>query len=379
MLKKTHIAAIIPYRIYPAKMGGQKGIAMFYEYLAKILPVTMLGIPNQLPERFDGKFEPVLTDSQFRYINPGLFLKIKKRIENIGATHLVLEHPYFGWLGMALQQVCKIQLVIHSHNIESLRFKSMRKWWWGILWQYERITHRRADVNFFITNEDKAYAIKEFKLEEVRCHTITYGIEMEEAPSPEDKMTARSKLQELYDIQPDHNILLFNGTLSYEPNLQALDNILNNISPSLLKKTGYNYKIIICGKGLPAEYDELRSYSTSNIIYAGFVDDITMYFKGADIFLNPIVDGGGIKTKLVEALGYNNSAVSYASGCIGIPLEITGKKLFVIPDNDLEQFVSAIVSVRKEELIPAAFFNHFYWANIAAKAATILQQSHALK
>lgn len=375
MPNKLHIAAIVPYPIYPAKMGGQKGIALFYEYLSKMLPVTMIGTTKQLPQQFDGEFIPALGESKYRYINPALFLKVKRRIENAGASHLILEHPYFGWLGVMLKRACKLKLVIHSHNIESLRFKTMHKWWWKILWQYERITHRNADISFFITDEDRAYAIKQFDLIESKCHTITYGIEMAHAPTQEEKHSSRKVLEELYGIHPDENILLFNGTLSYVPNLLALDHILQNINPLLLKSMGYKYKILICGKGLPENYQDLTHYKSVNIIHAGFVEDISVYFKGADVFLNPTVDGGGIKTKLVEALGYNNAVVSYTSGAIGIPAGITGNKLQVIEDNDSMGFVSAILSVRKEELIPASFFNHFYWTNIVTKAALVLQQS----
>jgi hypothetical protein len=63
--------------------------------------------------------------------------------------------------------------------------------------------------------------------------------------------------------------------------------------------------------------NELKNYADQNIIYAGFVDDISIYFKGADVFINPVSYGGGIKTKLVEALGYNLNAVSTSNGAIG--------------------------------------------------------------
>jgi len=57
------------------------------------------------------------------------------------------------------------------------------------------------------------------------------------------------------------------------------------------------------------------------------VDDITLYYKGADMLINPVMDGGGIKTKLVEALGYSMNVVTTTSGAIGVPLTITGEKI----------------------------------------------------
>lgn len=355
-------------------MGGQKGIALFYQYLGEQLPVTIIGVGNQQAADFNGTFLPILGISKLRYINPLLFSKIKKILQRDHCTHLILEHPYFGWLGILLKRACNFLLVIHSHNIESLRFKSTGKWWWNILWNYEKFTHRNADINFFITEEDRRYAIENFKLPPLNCYTITYGCEMNSFPSKVEKALARNKIEELYNIKAEEKILLFNGTLNYKPNLDAVNVILNQINPILKAAKNFNYKIIICGKDLPETYNNLKVWSNENIIYAGFVDDITTYFKAADIFINPIIDGGGIKTKLVEALGYNVNGVSTASGAIGIPNHVTGKKLAVIPDGDWISFSKAIVQADLNTEIPHAFFEHFYWGNIAMKASAIFNE-----
>lgn len=373
MNKPVNITALVPYQVFPAKMGGQKGIAFFYRYLSRLLPVTIISTANnEIPANLDAQLLPVLATSKLRYINPFLFFTLKEIIIKNKSTHLVLEHPYYGWLGWLLQKFCKIKLVIHSHNIESVRFKSTGRWWWKILWQYEKMVHRRADINFFITDEDREFAIRNFKLEAEKCHCITYGFEMSEPPLPKEKLAAKKALQQKHAINDAEKILLFNGTLDYKPNLDALDSILLHINPLLLLNKKFAYKIIICGKGLPDSYDELKSYRGSNIIYAGFVDDINLYFKGADIFINPVIEGGGIKTKVVEALGYNLTVISTRSGAIGIPSSISGKKLYNITDSDWQGFANAIYEADSAEKIPAGFFEQFYWGNIASKVKKVL-------
>lgn len=376
MNRQINIASIVPYGIFPAKMGGQKGIALFYEYLKQLVPVTIISTPaGDIPLAFSGHYLPLLNKARARYINPMLFFSISKEIKKQQFTHLVLEHPYFAWLGLLLKRTTGITLVVHSHNIESLRFKSTKKWWWKILSVYERNLHRHADINFFITDEDREYAVRQFRLDPANCHTITYGFAMQQQPIPQDKAAARQTLQQLHGIKDNEKILFFNGTLSYPPNLDAVDRILENINPLLFANTGFSYKIIICGKGLPAAYNELKSYADKNIIYAGFVDDIDVYFKGSDIFINPVMEGGGIKTKLVEALGMNLSAVSTKSGAIGVPKKITGDKMEVVEDGDWNGFAENIIRMdSKKEIIPD-FYQHFYWGNIAAKAAAILKNT----
>jgi len=355
-------------------MGGQKGIASFYAAFSKQLPVSLISVKgNDKPENLSAEFLPILSNSKTRYFNPFVFFTLRKIIKERKSTHLIIEHPYLGWLGILVKWFVKVKLVVHSHNIEALRFKSTGKWWWGLLWHYERFTHRHADVNFFITDEDSAFAISTFKLKDEKCHTITYGFDFSEPPTTTEKALARNKLATAYGIPNENSILLFNGTLDYQPNLDALKNIIHHINPKLKSTIGFKYTIIICGKNLPAEMNHLESEKSNNIIYAGFVDDITVFFKGADMFINPVTDGGGIKTKLVEALGYNLTCISTTEGAIGVPQSITGNKLKIIPDKKWDAFSNAIIETDTQKgNIGKPFFDHFYWNNIAAKAANAL-------
>ena len=376
MANKIQIAALVPYSIFPAKMGGQKAVALFYHYLGASLPVTIISVKNnEFPQQFNARFIPALGNSILRYINPFLFFRIKKILKANSITHLIIEHPYFGWLGILLKYFTPVCLVVHSHNIEATRFKSTGRWWWKILWHYEKYTHRQADINFFITNEDRQFAIKDYKLEPQKCHAITYGIEEKQAPSAVIKSAAKNTLHQLYKIAEVDKILLFNGTLNYKPNQDALDIILQKINPLLLAQQSFKYKIIICGRDLPPTYNKLKDYATKNIIYAGFVNDINIYFNGADIFINPVTDGGGIKTKLVESLAAGLSCVSTISGAVGIPLNLVQNKMMVVPDADWPDFVKAIETTDIKENTSTAFFNHFYWGNIAEKAGNTLTRN----
>lgn len=353
-------------------MGGQKGIAFFYRYFGKLANITCICTKdNDKSYAENYQLLDVLSNSKLRYGNLFYFFTLRKIIQEKKITHLIIEHPYFGWLGILLKKFCRVKLIVHSHNIEALRFKSTGKWWWRMLWRYERAVHRSADHSFFIQDDDKAYGIAYFKLDAAKCTTITYGFELSAPPLPAERSSARKTICSQYGITENTTLLLFNGTLNYKPNLDALDVILNRISPALLKSK-FNHTIIICGKNLPASYQELKAYKDKHIVFAGFVDDINIFFKAADIFINPVIEGGGIKTKLVEALGYNMNVVTTQSGAIGVPESITGKKMFVAADNDWDNFAKAIMEADTNAAIPTAFFEHFYWGNIAAKAKSII-------
>lgn len=375
MSKELKVLSLVSYKFLPPDMGGQKGIAFFNRYLSRELNLTCVTIKNNQASKTEGyPVKNVLSNHQLRYINPFIFFTLRRIIQQENITHLIIEHPYYGWLGILLKWFCKVKLIVHSHNIESLRFKTMDKWWWGILWHYEKLAHKKADHSFFIQDNDKNYAIENFKLGPEQCTTITYGFELSTPPVASEKKIAREQICKTHRIQETDKILLFNGTLSYKPNLDALNIILEKINPVLLTYKKFGYKIIICGSKLPPEYKGLFDYKEKNIIYAGFVDDINLYFKGSDIFINPVTDGGGIKTKVVEALGYNLSVISSMSGAIGIPAEITGNKLKTVEDDDWGAFTDQILSLNCEENIQQNYFGQFYWGKIANKAATILNQ-----
>ncbi len=370
--KPMKVGLLAPYPVYPATSGGKKFIAHFHEYLWEQAPVEFIGVKeNEIPSFAAEHFHTILGSSFLRYANLFLYFRVKKLIKKTGITVLVINHPYFGWLGVLLKKFAGIKIVLQSHNIEAERFKTLKKNWWKVLRSYEKHIHRQMDHNFFITDEDKFYAIENYELNPEKCSTITYGTELSAAPGTDEKTTAAETLRKLYGIKSSEKIFLFNGSLSYQPNFEAVAFIVNEIEPNLRNVENLNYKIIICGKGLPDIF--IQNTKNDHIIFTGFVDDISLYFKGADIFLNAVVTGGGIKTKLVEALAYDLSAVSTISGAIGIDAAMTGNKLLQVKDGDWTAFAQATALMDSSKNIPATFYENFYWKNIVAKAVNVFE------
>ncbi|MGE9314713.1 glycosyltransferase family 4 protein [Niabella sp. CJ426] len=372
------IASLVPYKIIPAVTGGEKGIFYFLKYVARYADITAFSVTENAGTVEGINFVDVLgsTHKKGRYADFSIFRKIKKACRSLDMKHIIVEHPYYAWLGVALKKWGGLKLIIHSHNIEAARFKSVKKWWWPILHQYEKFAHRQADFNFFITEEDRDYAIKTYQLDTSKCAVITYGIENAEAPSPEEKHHSKNQICDELGLPVDTKLILFNGTLDYAPNRDGLDKILKEINPLLQQQIEFSYKIIICGLRLPAEYNQLKDYQDQHIIYKGFVEDIGIYFKAADLFINPIIDGGGIKTKLVEALGADTPAVSFKAGAYGIPASVTGDHLSVVADDDCKGFSNAIRGqfLKPHSSTPVSFYDHFSWDAIARRAVDKIKE-----
>ena len=124
---------------------------------------------------------------------------------------------------------------------------------------------------------------------------------------------------------------------------------------------------------MPGELNELKEYKNKNIIYTGFVNDIETYFKGVDLFLNPVETGGGIKTKMVEAIGFGTTVIATQTGAIGINRSVCEEKLVVVTDSNWEDFAAATISSAKDQSItPTGYYAYYNWKNIAINVARIL-------
>ncbi len=358
------LLVIAPYNYLPAYSGGQKTIAQFLQHLSQEISVTVVSTrTNELDLSQGYTLHRWLPDSFWRYLDVRLYFKLGKLIADQHFDAVLWIHPYYYWLNRLLQNKFNLFTIVHSHNLEFQRFRSVGKWWWPILRLYEGACLKKADRNYFISADDRTEGIKEWGLDPNKCDVLPIGIAQQQPPT--DRAICRQIIQERHHLATDTHILLFNGLLNYGPNQQALEDILQHINPLLLQNPSLHYRLIVCGKNLPASYHNLDAYRSKNILYAGFVEDIETYFKGADVFLNPVRSGGGVKSKMVEAIGLGTTVVSTQTGAIGIETKACGEKLRIAPDQDWEQFANWIVAeVQQHSSTPETYYQTYYWGNI---------------
>ena len=366
------VLAIAPYPYLPYFSGGQKFIAQFFEFLGKEIDLTVISVAeNDFSLAKSYKTIPLLKKSFSRYIDRSLVAKLINLTKKEEFDTIICEHPYFAWLAFAVRKRTGINVIIHTHNIEYQRFRSTGRWWWPVLKGYEKRSFEKADGLFFITPEDREFAIHNWKIDKEKCFDLPFGVEINKYP--EDRVYYRQTVIQKHGIGDNERIFLFNGLLNYKPNIDALKIILDNINPLLIANAALKYKIIICGKGLPEQMNELKEYADKNIVYAGFVDSIEAYLKATDIFLNPVQSGGGVKTKMVEAIAYGASVVATETGATGIWRDVCGDKLVIVADDDWEGFVKAvIVNTAGSIPTPKEYYNYYSWENVISNALTQL-------
>lgn len=187
--------------------------------------------------------------------------------------------------------------------------------------KYEKIFCPTFDFNFTCSDIDTARLQK--LSSQSKCHTIPNGVDTD-----------------YFKPQPDitkSNRLLFVGTLSWYPNIEAVNYIASIIWP-LLKQKIPTIEIDIIGANPPKSILELAA-KDSNFRVHGFVDNIIPYFHNAKCYVCPIKDGGGTKLKIVDALSIGMAIIADEIACEGISVTNNENVLFA---SSAEEYVDAI-------------------------------------
>ena len=377
MNSHKNILAIISFPFLPATTGGEISTLNILNYTALQHQVTVFTVDpysqKYKPESLHFKLIFGMRFKAWRYMNVGLIFTIIKLIKETKADYVFFDQPWLGWLMPFIKIFTRKKIYLRSNNIEYLRFKSMGKSWWTILYMYEKFVYRMSDLVIFVSDVDQVKAIDEFYIQPTKTFLCPYGIELESRPNLNN--SAKQALQQRHSIDPNKSIILFFSTLSYQPNYEAVAFIADEIYPRLIEKN-QNFVVLICGKNLP-EHIKQKLEGKAEIEYLGFVDDINEYIDGSDVMINPILSGGGVKTKAIDTLARSQTVISTQTGAEGIDASVCGQNLQIAANLDWNTFtekVIAHVNNNKRNSIPLDFYKTYYWPNIIGRLTERLEK-----
>lgn len=124
-----------------------------------------------------------------------------------------------------------------------------------------------------------------------------------------------------YDIGevPMENVtLIYNGSLTYEANYDAVRYFLADIFP-LIQKGLPSVKLKITGKTNGVDLAGLPL--SENVIFTGYVADIRPVVKSSTVCIVPLQVGGGTRLKVLEAMAAGTPVVATSKGAEGLQLE----------------------------------------------------------
>ncbi len=118
------------------------------------------------------------------------------------------------------------------------------------------------------------------------------------------------------DVEKDPNGIVFVGLMDYYPNRHGAKYFIDKILP-LIRAAKPDATFYVVG-AKPTK--EILAYSSDHITVTGFVDDVRPYVAKSKVFVIPLLMGGGIRGKALEAMAMQVPIVSTTIGIEGIKL-----------------------------------------------------------
>jgi polysaccharide biosynthesis protein PslH len=135
--------------------------------------------------------------------------------------------------------------------------------------------------------------------------------------------------------------LCFLGSMEWMPNLQGIEWFLDTCWPTLRKKFP-SLSLHIAGKGMT---EEMKNRTIPGVTFYGAVPSAASFICAHPIVVVPLLSGGGMRLKIVEAMAAGRCVISTPVGAEGIEAT-SGKELLLA--NNVDDYVAHITTLIAE-------------------------------
>lgn len=273
----------------------QKDVGAVKAYCKSVVPVFY-----KRPERRDVFTIPRVVLSYYRLC--------KRANEIAGKEHFDGIHAEWTETGLFLRK--RGRMVITAYDVLTKPMerryrdsKGMRRFVNFILYRFtkrlEYYIYKKFDIVFVLSGYDKGYLLSIEPSLNVSLLTYPAGLDIS------DKR-----------FEQEENSILFVGAMDRGPNVEAVIYFWNKILP-LIRERVPEVKLYIVGSRPPPEILELVN-KDKNTTVTGFVEEVGPYYKRATVFVAPLLTGGGIIVKILDAMASGTPVVTTSIGNEGI-------------------------------------------------------------
>ncbi|MFH2066083.1 MAG: glycosyltransferase family 4 protein [Pseudomonadota bacterium] len=287
--------------------------------------------PNKLSSRIRRKVNTFF-DKESKYIffiddwyDDSIGNYFKKLYRKYRFDIVIVEYAFFSKaLTCFPKHVLKI---VDTHDVLTDRHKiylrNDKKYnWFSTTKSQEKKGLKRADI--IISIQDKE---KDFFSRLTDKYTVTIGHTVKIQPSKTNKIKGRN--------------ILFIGSAN-QSNIDAFHLFYDKIFPKI-RQIIREAALVVAGPICRILNDDMEG-----IVNKGPGVDLDTIYECADIVINPIRFGTGLKIKNIEALGYAKPLVTTSIGAEGI--ESGADKAFLVAD-DPENFSNAVIKILQDSLV----------------------------
>lgn len=234
-----------------------------------------------------------------------------EKIETNKYDIVQLEHSYLAVYLDALKKHFRGKVVLRAQNIE-------HHLWESYLSQYKLLTPSRLYLRL-MTNRLKKFEIQAFNsIDGLICLSqqdqdiaskLSHDIKSTVIPIGFDE----EKRQSL-NSSNGSAVIYHLGSMDWLPNVQGVEWFLKAVLPEL-SAIKQNFQVHLAGKNMSAK---LKALKNRHVIVDGEVDDALHYQSDKAIMIVPLLSGGGIRVKIIEALALGKAIVSTSKGAEGL-------------------------------------------------------------
>ncbi len=344
---------------YPPNTGGRMVMYKHIEYMAKLHSIYLFCIADtdtdlqvgknmekickevHLYKRCRNNFQIVYNLLRGPYICSSRWKRQMRKdilqcIEKNDIAVVIVEFPQMlGNLSASVRR--RIPIVLNQHNTEYLALRNISrihgnffKRWMGWIDSYrmeilENLYYKKKFINLytFVSTEDKQTFERKYPY--YRTFLLPIGTETEF----------------LSTEKHDGFNIMYIGKMEYLPNTEAAEWFAEKVFALLPVGQDYNYYIV--GKN-PLKSTRSLEKRFEGVHVTGTVNSMKEYYQKADLIVVPLFHGGGVKVKLIEALGYGKIVLTTSKGVEGTDFK-KGEDLLVAESR--EDFIRLCKDIRK--------------------------------
>lgn len=375
---KPRMLIVSPVTPYPVHHGAGSAIYGYIRALREVFDITFVGF---CPERFHDQAQQGLgalcrkvllfpapsarkLDAFSR--TPFLFSNLKSDAMHRAVDRIFAEDApdvvQVEYLGMAdYAQAARCPRIVRAH---------VQEWWhyylnWqrshgigarleNLFWSLDSIRHNRRTLQSFdwvlVTSEEERRRALEL-VPNVPAEALPFILMDCEQFSPAP-------------FAPKDPHMVFVGFLPHTPNSEALDYFIRQELP-LIRMQEPRARLTVVGEGASNAMKGLMH--DNGVDYLGYVEAIWEVYWGARVYVAPVSSGGGIRTKIIEAMAAGVPVVSNSFAPRGLGL--SSDHHLVIRDTPAES-AAAIVRLFRDD---------GYWYQLRQAARALVENSFSLQ
>ena len=150
------------------------------------------------------------------------------------------------------------------------------------------------------------------------------------------------------DTPCERHSLIFAGGLNWYPNRNAMSFFADRVWPRL-KAAVPDVTMNLIGKNPPRRFTDLARADPAFRVH-GFVDDVRPYIGRAHAYICPILEGGGTKLKVLDALAMGAALVASPEACEGLDVEHEKNVLIA---NSPQEYVQHLTKIFADDTLRA--------------------------